>query len=92
LILLGGFATGVNKNPNLAPADRERFAAMKTLMKLGWGSDDPTSRQFFYLFNGPQRSRPTPSTSFNASALHRHVPFDILRPFLISTFGIFCRK
>jgi pimeloyl-ACP methyl ester carboxylesterase len=47
LILLGGFATGVNKNPNLTPADRERFAAMKTLMKLGWGSDDPTFRQFF---------------------------------------------
>jgi hypothetical protein len=33
LILLGGFATGVNKNPNLTLADRERFAAMKTLMK-----------------------------------------------------------
>jgi class 3 adenylate cyclase/pimeloyl-ACP methyl ester carboxylesterase len=47
LILLGGFATGVNKNPNLTPADRERFAAMKTLMKLGWGSDDPTFRQLF---------------------------------------------
>jgi pimeloyl-ACP methyl ester carboxylesterase len=47
LILLGGFATGFNKNPNLTPADRERFAAMKTPMKLGWGSDDPTFRQFF---------------------------------------------
>jgi class 3 adenylate cyclase/pimeloyl-ACP methyl ester carboxylesterase len=47
LILFGGFATGVNKNPNLTPADRERFAAMKTLMKLGWGSDDPTFRQLF---------------------------------------------
>jgi pimeloyl-ACP methyl ester carboxylesterase len=47
LVLLGGFATGVNKNPNLTPADRERFAAMKTLMKLGWGSDDPTFRQLF---------------------------------------------
>jgi pimeloyl-ACP methyl ester carboxylesterase len=47
LILLGGFAAGVNKNPNLTPADRERFAAMKTLMKLGWGSDDPTFRQLF---------------------------------------------
>jgi class 3 adenylate cyclase/pimeloyl-ACP methyl ester carboxylesterase len=47
LILLGGFATGVNKNPNLTPADRERFAAIKTLMKLGWGSDDPAFRQLF---------------------------------------------
>jgi pimeloyl-ACP methyl ester carboxylesterase len=47
LILLGGFAAGVNKNPNLTAADRERFAAMKTLMKLGWGSDDPAFRQLF---------------------------------------------
>jgi class 3 adenylate cyclase/pimeloyl-ACP methyl ester carboxylesterase len=47
LILLGGFATGANRNPHLTPADRERFAAMKTLMKLGWGSDDPTFRQLF---------------------------------------------
>ena len=47
LVLLGGFPTGVNKNPNLTPVDRERFAAMKTLMKLGWGSDDPAFRQLF---------------------------------------------
>src|ERR1700730_902555 len=47
LILYGGFATGVNKNQNLSAADRERFAAMKTLMKLGWGADDPTFRQLF---------------------------------------------
>src|SRR4051812_9366868 len=39
LILYGGFAVGVNKNPNFSAADRERFAAMKTLMKLGWGAD-----------------------------------------------------
>jgi class 3 adenylate cyclase/pimeloyl-ACP methyl ester carboxylesterase len=47
LILYGGFATGANKNPNLTAEDRERLAAMKTLMKLGWGSDDPTFRQLF---------------------------------------------
>ena len=47
LILYGGFATGVNKNQNLSAADRERSAAMKTLMKLGWGADDPTFRQLF---------------------------------------------
>jgi pimeloyl-ACP methyl ester carboxylesterase len=35
LILYGGFATGLNKRPNTTPADRERWAAMKTLMKLG---------------------------------------------------------
>ncbi|WP_245471576.1 MULTISPECIES: alpha/beta fold hydrolase [Bradyrhizobium] len=47
LILYGGFAVGANKNPNLSAADRERFAAMKTLMKLGWGADEPTFRQLF---------------------------------------------
>jgi pimeloyl-ACP methyl ester carboxylesterase len=26
---------------------RERWAAMKTLVKLGWGSDNPTFRQIF---------------------------------------------
>jgi len=47
LVLYGGFAVGVNKNPNATTADRERFAAVKTLMKLGWGADDPTFRQIF---------------------------------------------
>jgi class 3 adenylate cyclase len=44
LVLYGGFATGFNKRPNTSAADRERWAAMKTLMKLGWGSDDATFR------------------------------------------------
>lgn len=47
LVLYGGFAAGINKRPNTSAADRERWAAMKTLMKLGWGSDDPTFRQMF---------------------------------------------
>jgi class 3 adenylate cyclase/pimeloyl-ACP methyl ester carboxylesterase len=47
LILYGGFATGANKNQNFSASDREKFAAMKTLMKLGWGADDPTFRQLF---------------------------------------------
>jgi class 3 adenylate cyclase/pimeloyl-ACP methyl ester carboxylesterase len=47
LILYGSFAVGSNKRSNLTAADHERFAAMKTLMKLGWGSDDPTFRQIF---------------------------------------------
>src|SRR6266852_797448 len=47
LVLYGGFAIGANKNPTLTAVDRERFAAMKTLMKLGWGADDPTFRQLF---------------------------------------------
>jgi len=47
LILYGGFATGVYKSPNVTPAAREQFDAMKTLMKLGWGANEPTFRQLF---------------------------------------------
>jgi pimeloyl-ACP methyl ester carboxylesterase len=47
LMLYGGFAVGFNKRPNLTAADQERYGAMRTLMKLGWGSDDPTFRQIF---------------------------------------------
>lgn len=57
LILYGGFAVGANKNPNFTAADRERFAAMKTLMKLGWGSDDPTFRQLFTASMLPDATR-----------------------------------
>lgn len=47
LILYGAFAAGHSKRSSLTAADHERLAAMKTLMKLGWGSDDPTFRQMF---------------------------------------------
>ena len=47
LILYGGFAVGSNKLPNVTAADRERFAAMKTLVKQGWGADNPAFRQIF---------------------------------------------
>lgn len=57
LVLYGGFAVGANKNPNFSAADRERFAAMKTLMKLGWGSDDPTFRQLFTASMLPDATR-----------------------------------
>jgi pimeloyl-ACP methyl ester carboxylesterase len=36
LILYGGYAAGANKRSNRTAADDERFAAMKTLIKLGW--------------------------------------------------------
>ena len=57
LILYGGFATGFNKQPNLTDADKERFAALKILMKLGWGSDDPTYRQIFTSMFVPDATR-----------------------------------
>jgi pimeloyl-ACP methyl ester carboxylesterase len=64
LILYGGFAVGTNKSPNLTAADQERFAAMKTLVKLGWGSDDPTFRQIFTSLMMPTATREQ-SDAFN---------------------------
>ena len=45
LILLGGFATGRLKRPSTTAADRERYNATTTLMRLGWTAEDPTFRQ-----------------------------------------------
>ena len=47
LVLYGGYAVGAHKSPNLTEADRERLTALRTLIKVGWGSDDPTFRQIF---------------------------------------------
>ncbi len=47
LILYGGFATGTNKRSTLTAAGRERLAAMNTLVKQGWGADNPAFRQIF---------------------------------------------
>ena len=53
LILYGGFAAGANKRPSVTMADRERSAAMKTLVKQGWGADNPAFRQIFTSFFMP---------------------------------------
>ena len=47
LILYGGFAAGAYKSPEVTAAAREQFDAMKTLMKFGWGANEPTFRQLF---------------------------------------------
>ena len=44
LILYGGFALGGKKR---SPEEREKRNAMVTLMRLGWGTDDPGFRQIF---------------------------------------------
>jgi class 3 adenylate cyclase/pimeloyl-ACP methyl ester carboxylesterase len=44
LILYGGFALGGMKR---SPEEREKRKAMGTLIRLGWGSVDPTFRQMF---------------------------------------------
>ncbi len=36
-----------SKRPNVTAADRESFAAMRTLVKQGWGSNNPAFRQIF---------------------------------------------
>jgi class 3 adenylate cyclase/pimeloyl-ACP methyl ester carboxylesterase len=44
LILTGGFALGARKRPG---ANIEQQEAMTTLMRLGWGGEDPAYRQMF---------------------------------------------
>jgi pimeloyl-ACP methyl ester carboxylesterase/DNA-binding winged helix-turn-helix (wHTH) protein len=68
LVLYGGFAVGRLKRPNMSDADRERIAAMATLIKVGWGADDPTFRQIFTstkedadAFNELQRKSASPA-------------------------------
>ena len=46
LILYGGFALGWNKRARTA-AQKEEDAAMLTLMRLGWGKENPAFRQLF---------------------------------------------
>jgi pimeloyl-ACP methyl ester carboxylesterase len=44
LILYGGFALGGKKR---TPPEKEMREAMITLMRLGWGADNPSFRQMF---------------------------------------------
>ncbi len=44
LILYGAFALGGKKRE---PAEKEKRDAMTTLMRLGWGADNPSFRQMF---------------------------------------------
>jgi class 3 adenylate cyclase/pimeloyl-ACP methyl ester carboxylesterase len=46
LILYGGFALGSNRRARSA-AEKEEDAAMLTLMRVGWGKENPAFRQLF---------------------------------------------
>ncbi|MGQ0578287.1 MAG: alpha/beta fold hydrolase [Betaproteobacteria bacterium] len=46
LILYGGFALGRNRRVQSA-AEKDEYAAMLTLMRLGWGKENPAFRQLF---------------------------------------------
>ena len=54
LILYGGFALGGAKR---SPAEQEKRKAMGTLMRLGWGMDDPTFRQMFTSLFIPEATK-----------------------------------
>ena len=46
LILYGGYAVGWNKRVR-SPAEKEEDTAMMTLMRVGWGKENPAFRQLF---------------------------------------------
>lgn len=46
LVLYGGFAVGWRKRPR-TEAEKEAGEAMLTLMRLGWGQENPAFRQLF---------------------------------------------
>jgi pimeloyl-ACP methyl ester carboxylesterase len=89
LVLYGGYAVGANKYPNLTEADRERLAALRTLVKVGWGSDDPTFRQIFTSSMMPSATKEQ-AQAFNELQRLRARPrlrLDILIRPTISIFG-----
>lgn len=46
LILCGGFAQGYRRR-GLSPEELEAMAAMRALVRIGWGADNPAFRQIF---------------------------------------------
>lgn len=46
LVLVGGFARGLHRR-SPTQDQKDAFAAMATLMRLGWGQDNPAFRQLF---------------------------------------------
>lgn len=75
LILYGGFATGANKRSTLTATDRERIAAMTTLLKQGWRADNSAFRQIFTSLlmstaNNDQADACNELQRLSASALH----------------------
>lgn len=54
LILYGGFALGRGKR---SPSEHEQIKAMGTLMRLGWGMDNPAFRQMFTSLFIPESTK-----------------------------------
>jgi class 3 adenylate cyclase/pimeloyl-ACP methyl ester carboxylesterase len=68
LILYGGYAMGWNKRARSA-AEKEEDAAMLTLMRVGWGKENPAFRQLFtsQFMPGATKEQATGSTSCSGS-------------------------
>jgi class 3 adenylate cyclase/pimeloyl-ACP methyl ester carboxylesterase len=56
LVLYGGFTKGLNRR-SPTQDQKDAFAAMATLMRLGWGQDNPAFRQMFTSQFMPDSSR-----------------------------------
>jgi DNA-binding winged helix-turn-helix (wHTH) protein/pimeloyl-ACP methyl ester carboxylesterase len=54
LVLYGGYALGGKKR---APTEKQQRKAMATLMRLGWGTDNPAFRQMFTGYFVPGATR-----------------------------------
>jgi pimeloyl-ACP methyl ester carboxylesterase len=94
LVLYGGFAVGIIKNPNLTEADRERWAALRTLVKVGWGSDDPTFRQIFTSLMMPSATKEQAHAFIDLQRLsvQPRLRFDISIRLPTSTCGLCFRR
>ena len=87
LVLYGAFARGGKKR---SPAEKERRDALETLIRLGWGADNPTFRQVFTGCSSREQrmSRRTFSTSCNGKRPLPSQPFAITTPSAISISSI----
>jgi pimeloyl-ACP methyl ester carboxylesterase len=56
LVLYGGFAQGAAKRARSA-AEREQLAAVLTLVRLGWGQENPAFRQIFTSQFAPEGTK-----------------------------------
>ena len=75
LILYGGYARGWKKRAR-TEAEKEQSAAMLTLMRLGWGQENPAFRQLFtsQLIPGGTKEKRAGSTSCSGFRHRQKMP------------------
>ena len=91
LILYGAFALGGKKR---APAEKEMREAMTTLIRLGWGADNPSFRQMFTarFIPGGTHEQAEYFTELQLKTTSPEPLLDISTSSAISVSLIFCRK